>query len=352
MNAESTTGRTSLNEDQQAIAEYFASEAYQRNKRRAYDPSRRGGWVLENFSLYDRDIVPTTSFCWGLLGLIGIVTFFGLAMPLEMELVEQIFNTGRPMFAFQAIVFQTLLFPAAISFSFATVTPMFWYGSIVFRFALAALMVLPGCFAFYLAASWTGEFPRGEFWLGFMAVMFVYFLTAGSVALTIQMWSPWALSHARHRDSPLPTLGTRSMMELTVIAAVGFAVIVSIDTGELMEALLFFAALGFMSSLAVISLLIAFLRQGHQNRQAAIISGGFAFGSAFLLTGFLAVMEFGWDSILFNFIMVSAISVYGAVLICGVMWLCLWWLRSCGWLCVNRKEQGRASEKITVSQRC
>lgn len=129
------------------------------------------------------------------------------------------------------------------------------------------------------------------------------------------------------------------MMELTVIAAVGFAVMVSIDIGEFMEALLFFAALGFMSSLAVISLLIAFLRQDHHNHQAAVISGGFAFGSAFLLTGFLAVMEFGWDSILFHFILVSAISVYGAVLICGVMWLCLWWLRSCGWHCVNRKEQ-------------
>jgi hypothetical protein len=339
MNEESRIGRTTLNEDQQAIAEYFASETYQRSKLQAHDFPSRSGWALERFSLLDRDIVSTTSFCWGLLGLVGIVMFFGFAMPLEMELVESIFRTGRPLFAFQAIVFQTLLIPAAVSFSFATVTPMFWYGSIVFRFALAALMVLPGCFAFYLAASWTGELAGGNFWRGFIAIMFVHFLTAGSVALTIQMWSPWALSHARHRDSPLPTLGTRSMMELTVIAAVGFAVMVSIDIGELMGALLFFAALGFMSSLAVISLLIAFLRQGHQNNQAAVISAAFAFGSAFLLTGFMAVMEFGWDSIHFHFILVSAISVYGAVLICGVMWLCLWWLRSCGWLCVNRRER-------------
>lgn len=346
MNEESRIGRTILNEDQQAIAEYFASETYQRSKLQAHDFPSQSRWALENTSLHDRDVVPTTSFCWGLLGLVGIVMFFGLAMPLEMELVEQIFNTGRPMFAFQAIVFHTLLFPATISFSFATVTPMFWYGSIVFRFALAALMVLPGCIAFYVAASWTGELGGGNFWPGFMAVMFVYFLTAGSVALTIQMWSPWALSHARHRDSPLPTLGTRSMMELTVIAAVGFAVIVSIDTSEFMEGLLFFAALGLLSSLAVISLLIAFLRQDHKNHRAAVISAGFAFGSAFLLTGFLAVMEFGWDSILFHFFLVSAISVYGAVLICGVMWLCLWWLRSCGWLCVNRKEQGRGREEF------
>ena len=129
------------------------------------------------------------------------------------------------------------------------------------------------------------------------------------------------------------------MMELTVIAAVGFAVIVSIDSGDFVEGVLFFTGMGFLSSLAVISVLIAFLRQGHRNHRAAIIAGLFAFGSAFLLSGFMAVMEYGWDSLIYNFLLISAVSMYGAVLICGVMWLCLWWLRSCGWRCVSRQER-------------
>jgi hypothetical protein len=336
MNEQPNTTGAMLSEDQRAIAEYFASATY---RRRSTAPTHTPdqAWVLDSVML-DHDVVPTTSLCWGLLGLIGILAFFGFLMPLEIKLVEEFFNTGRPMFAMQSILFQTLLFPPAISFSFATVTPMFWYGSIVLRFAIAALMVFPGCVAFYLAASWADEFSSHDFWMGFACVMFAHFLTAGTIALTIQMWSPWALSHARPRGAPLPALGTRAMMELTVIAAVGFAVIVSIDSSKYTDGIIFFAVLGCLSSLAVISALIAFLREGSRNYHSAIISAVLAFGSACLLTGFLAVVEFGWQSLIYEAPFVAAVSLYGAVLICAIMWLCLWWLRSCGWSCINRRE--------------
>lgn len=325
-------------EDQRAVAEYFASAGYRQRKAAPIQVADRA-WVLDSVPL-DHDVLPTTSFCWGLLGLIAILALFGFMIPLEVEWAGEFLNSGRPTFIVQTILFHTFLFPAAISFSFATVTPMFWYGSILLRFAIATLMVLPGCFMFCLSAWGTGDFlPHDDdFWRGFACVMFAHFLTAATIALTIQMWSPWALSHARPRDPPLPTLGTRSMMELTVIAAVGFACIVSIDAAEYIEGILFFVVVGAVSSLAVISLLIAFLREKHRNYGAAVISAALAFLGACLFTGLMAVVEFGWQSLFYDCLTVAAASIYGAVLICAVMWLCLWWLRSCGWVCIHRRD--------------
>lgn len=340
---------TALSDDQRAIAEYFESSAYRRSSREAI-MDRDHGWVLDAIWL-DHDVVPSTSFCWGVLGLLGILALFAFLTPLEIKLVEELFITGRPQYVMMTIIYQTLLFPPAIAFSFATVAPMFWYGSIVFRFGVATAMVLPGCLCFYTAFSIVEGFNNGnDFWLGFACVMFAHFLTAGAIALTIQMWSPWALSHARPRDAPLPTLGTRSLMELTVIAAVGFALIMSFDSTPYLEGIVFFVALGFLSSLAVIGALIAFLRDGARNYRAAMISAALAFGSACLLTGFFAVMEYGWESLIYDGPLVIAVSIYGAVLICAVMWLCIWWLRGCGWVCLNRRELGTTGDgKLTAA---
>ncbi len=334
----------SLSADQRALAEYFETDTYKNwMASRANRPAR--AWVLDLMQRDDAFLSPGTSYRSGLLGLSGILLFFAVLMPLEIELAESVMRRSRG-YVQMTMFIQFMAFPPMIAFSFATVTPMFWYGPLLVRFASGALMVIPGYIGFYVALMLVDESPPDDFWYGFSAVLFAQFLTAGAVALTVQMWSPWTLAHHREPGTSLPPLGTREMMELTGIAAIGFAIFVSIDTGGIVEGMLFFTGVGFLTSVAVIGILIAFLRRTHRSVVAAIVSAMGAFATALLLCSFFAIAEFGWDSILNDFLVVGLASLFGAIVIYAVMWLCLWWLKSCGWECVSREEERRAAQAL------
>jgi hypothetical protein len=128
-------------------------------------------------------------------------------------------------------------------------------------------------------------------------------------------------------------------MELTGVAAIGCAVFMVEGFGDIVEGILFFAAMGAISSLAVIAILIAFLREQSRNRWFATIAFVACFAMAWLMCGFFAVMEFSWDSLASNSVYISATSLVGATVIAAVMWLCVSWLRFCGWRCVNRGQK-------------
>ena len=149
------------------------------------------------------------------------------------------------------------------------------------------------------------------------------------------------MSHARGKDTHLPPLGTRAMFELTVVAAIGFAVFVSVDKFEFMEGLLFFTAVGALSSAAVVFSQIALLREGRRSFPAVVVSAVFAFATAAIFNGFFAVAEFGWELDASSVLVVGAVSLYGGVVIFAVMSLCLWWLHRCGWRCVRQRESRR-----------
>ena len=127
-----------ISEDQLEVREYLASSRYQRAKSTSWQRER----MVANI-----EVGESKSLFMGIGGLATFVLVFGAAMPLGMELVNQLFTTGRPKFALMMIIFQTLLYPPVVCFAFATVTPMFWYGSVFLRFAMASFAVLPGCFA-------------------------------------------------------------------------------------------------------------------------------------------------------------------------------------------------------------
>jgi hypothetical protein len=237
-------------------------------------------------------------------------------------------------------VIQTIGFPAIVGFSFATVTPMFWYGPVLIRFATGILMVMPGSIAFYAVANHLDR-STGDIWLAFASVMFTQFVVAGAVALVIQMWSPWTLIHRRGDHSPLPQLGTRAILELTGVAAIGCAMFMGVEVGSNLEGNLFFAGMGLLSSFAVIAVLIAFLRDFRRNLISALVAFAASFAMAGMMCGFLAISEFGYDSITRYFASFVMATTYGAVVIAGVMWLCVNWLRICGWRCVNRNLEQR-----------
>ena len=215
---------------------------------------------------------------------------------------------------------------------------MFWYGSVFLRFAMASFAVLPGCFAFVVLVS-IFESGGNDFWLEFFAVMFAYFITASAISLGVQLWSPWTMTHAREGSPVAPQTGTRSMLELTAIAAIGCAILGAIDLEPVMEGVLFFTSFALLAAIAIISLLIIALGETERKRLAVIIAAGSAFVGAALVNGFFAVMEYDWYALTTEFLLIGAVSLYGLVVIGALLALCIGWLRYCGWTCVNRRKQ-------------
>ncbi len=317
-------------EDQREIAEYFASSRYQRAKSTTWQRER----MLANM-----EVGEAKSLLMGIGGLATLVLVFGAAMPLGMQLVEELaFSSGQPTYTMMTIIFQTLLYPPIVCFAFATVTPMFWYGSVLLRFAMASFAVIPGCVACVVLVS-IMESGADGFWREFFAVMFAYFVTAATIALGVQLWSPWTMTHAREGSEFAPPTGTRSMLELTTIAAIGCAVLVSVDLEEVMEGVLFFSSFALLASIGIISVLIIALGETERKRIGVIVAVGFAFVGAAFVNGFFAVMEFGWYALTSEFLLIGFVSLYGVVVICTLMALCIGWLRHCGWTCINRRNQ-------------
>jgi hypothetical protein len=219
---------------------------------------------------------------------------------------------------------------------------MFWYGSVLVRFGLALILIVPGCLGFLISSVW---FYSGDDFLSiFTTVALAMFVVIGVVAVLVQMWSHWTLSHSRPIDSRIAPARTRFIMELTGVAAIGCAVLVSIDTTELAETLLFFTTLSLCSSVAVLGMLIGFLRPQGRNFFAAAVSALFAFGGSFIYSGMHAFREFGWDQLPGMLPEIVLASSYGTVVLVAAMWLCIAWLRGSGWACLHRREEKRLRE--------
>lgn len=313
---------SSTSEDRRVVAEYLASDAYRRAKRRPKRtplPNQTSKWPV-------RELSPTTSFVLGLVGLSGLLVLFGLAAPVLSEGLEEVLDASNHYLVF-TVLEQAMVLPAVFVFAFATVTPMFWYGSVLLRFTLAAILTLPGCYL-YIAESRLHP-----------TAALATFLVIAAVAVLIQMWSRWKLSHSRQIDSPLSPTGTRSIMELTVVTALGCFALLSVDTGDEVESVLFSMAVGFCSAVAVLAVMIALLRPIGRNPFAACMATLFAFAASFGLAGMRAFSEFGWQQLPSMLPSLFAASLTGLVVFALVAWLCIGWLRVCGWICLSRQEE-------------
>ncbi|TWT83560.1 hypothetical protein CA13_50260 [Planctomycetes bacterium CA13] len=294
-------------------------------------------WVLPKLDLPNGSSIERTSLIAGFAGLSIALTVLCIMVPVTMELIEDFFP-GQPSFAMMMIVFQSIAFPGMILFSLAISAAMFWHGSVLLRFAIATLIVSPGTIAFVIAYRVVINANDIDFIEGFCAVMFTQMLATGLVAVAIQFWTPWTLTHYRESSEAIPPTGVRSIIELTLIAAVGFAAFGAIDVPQLLEGLLFFAAVGLLAGLICIGAIIALLQGKERNKRRLAASAITAFVAAFGFNAFFAVMEYGWYSIADYFFIVLPTSIYGTVLILGTVLLSIHWLRGCGWQCENRKE--------------
>lgn len=345
-----------LNRDQQAIDAYFRSATFARGKvlrgeqiaQHSSTPIR--DWFLDVMVPVERDLSPIGSYWFGLLGLNVLLIVFSTVFPISIHLIEDYINNNQT-FIFMMLFLQGTMFPAIIAFSFATVTPMFWYGSVLLRFASGVVSVLPGIMAFIVSLALLDEVSfDDDFFLGFASVMYAQFVAAGVVAVTVQMWSPFTLTHARDPESPVPGTGTRALIDLTGIAALGFTISVGADFEDYIVGMLIFGGFGLLSSLGVIIAFITFMTCNRWSRFGAVVVVGCAFATSMLLCGVVATEMFGWESIWYNLLLVSSVALFGTVIVCVVTWLCLAWLRGCGWRCVRRDEERRRVQQLQASR--
>ncbi|TWU35279.1 hypothetical protein Q31b_53750 [Novipirellula aureliae] len=294
-------------------------------------------WVLHLFDLPKHALVSRTSFMSGLLGIAFALFFVGGMLPILMEIVESIYGT-RLTYVVQMLVAQSLGLPVFILLCLATTAAMFWYGSLTMRFGMALLMVVPGFLTFLFSMSLfqnVSDIPSTM-----SSVLLAQLLAGATVAILIQFWTPWTLTHLRDADSPLPSTGIQSMIELTAIAAVSFTLFKLIDVIDLYEGLIFFAVVGVLGTSACTRAMIVFLSKEKCDRRAIVLAMLVAYFLAFAFNGFFAVAEFGWDSIRNNVIQIALLALYGAAILFGTVWVTLAWLSGCGWQCVNRRKSG------------
>ena len=349
MNAANTDDRNACpTDDQRATDANLDSGRYQRaegprHQEASLEPESRSWFEYRAIESDGQSLIA------GIVGLSAIAFLLGIAFPLEIHLLNK-FDIGKPIYIWMMMIIQSMLLPPMVGFSFAATTPMFWYGSVILRFAMAIAAVLPGCLGCGIAVAIVeGGQPDG-FFHAFSLVMFTCLMTIAMVALTTQLWTRWTLSHARSHVAALPPTGIRTMIELTGVAAIGCAVFMSNGSLEYLEGIYLFGGMGFMASIAIICTQIAFLREGPRSRTATLPYFGLAaaFASAFILNSFFGVVEYGWDVLSSELFLISAASLYGALVIYGVMWICLSWLRFCGWQCIDRRSMRQSRSQWTV----
>jgi len=282
----------------------------------------------------------------GIAGLVVLLGIFACVFPIGVKILEDTTNT-RPGSVFFMLFIQTVVLPPIISFCFATVTPMFWYGSVIVRFGLAMAMCIPGMVVFMIAMIlFLDGSPPDDFMLGFITVMFTYFLTVAAVSVTVQLWTPWTLVNQRDSDSQIPPTGMRSMLELTCVAAIGFCLFPLIRHEDATEGIVFFFVCGLLTSLATITMFVALLGDKPRKGWLAVAFFG-ALGASGLFNGFFAVMEYGWTILTIEAALILFVSLYGVAVCVAVAVLHLWWLRRCGWRCVHRRELKESAELAT-----
>ncbi len=322
-----------MSEDRTAISDYFASQRFRQY--RTLDPgSTTPEFWEEPHSIFNAPGMP--SLLSGPVGLAAITLMFAVLFPIGLKLLQE-FMPNRPAYTSMMLIVQTLMLPPLIAFGFAAVTPMFWYGSVVVRFAMALASTVPACIGFSVALKVLEANNPSDFWIGFSVVMFTSLLATAATAVAVQMWSPWTMSHHRVDNRALPRMGTRSMIELTAIAAAGCAVFVTVDVGDYFEGILLFGAIGLISAITIAAALIVYFHAGTQPRTMLIIGLAGAFAAAFVLNAFFAAQEYGWDVLTMEILLIGGVSLYGAIVNVAVMWLCLRWLRFCGWRCIHRR---------------
>ncbi|MGB7326921.1 MAG: hypothetical protein WBD31_18740 [Rubripirellula sp.] len=307
-------------EDQIAVRTYMASDSFRdiRNRRR------------------DEPFSQSISIVGGLGSLILLLAVAAVLTIAMTHLVEDWIDS-LSIFPLIMVVIQTIAIPVLAIFSFVTAAAFFWFRSVLLRVIVAAIAVSFGFAAFAMMLRLVEGANVEEILLESATCLFSQFVATATVALIVQFFTPYTLTHSQPLDAPpIRPTGLRDFFELTVFFAIGFAILVAVGTEDMLIGLVFFGVWGIVSSISIIALMISVLQSGTGNWIGWGVAMFFALGCSALLNGFYAVELFGWNFQVVNAATVVATSIYGMLVFAASFAVCLAILREFNWTVVNR----------------
>ncbi len=233
------------------------------------------------------------------------------------------------------ILYQTALFPVLVSYSFLIVASLFRNGSLVKNVGILLLLIAPALISFFVLIIALNREINEDGIRTVCQMIFGLLLGAGLVAIGFQIWTRWTLVSFQQGAAAART-SISSLIELTTIMAVAFAIAVSLAIGQtgMLVAMILFAALGVLSAITIISAVIGYLSKPKHWLALAIWISIASVASLWFSVG-IARFEYGWTFSTRNAVLVLAASLYGTVLMLAMQGVCLRWLRACGWRCVR-----------------
>ncbi|QDT11093.1 hypothetical protein [Planctomycetes bacterium K23_9] len=284
----------------------------------------------------ETDLIPVWSVVSGLMG-IGVALFFlgGLAGAGKYWLDEQIRAMPLPM-NLQIVYLQTIYLPIAAISAVALVVIMFWFPSIILRFVTALFILAPGTTAFF----WVYEVIQGDaissFFYGVPALLMSFFVGSATIGLAMQMMTPWELTHCQWQTRKRRLTGITSLMELTVVVALAYALFKRLEGGEISVQNAQLLSLGFLFSLPTLVACILFLRLEQSSRsriQLALAFVALAWAGSFAFVCFEVIPYFGTSILPQKFSWLATLSLLGTLLTVLTTAISMAWLRFCGWSC-------------------
>ncbi len=306
---------------------------------------QQDAWVLRWLDPA-RTNLPEVSFIVGIFGItVAWLIAVGLAASIIFFVDDQFWILATDQAQFTVVL--TTLGPVVILAILATMTPLFWHGSIAVRFYVICILYLPVLFAPLLFASvmgflWMVNFNFNRNYELFLAAM-GYFSAAGCTAFTIQMLTHWRFSHLRREKDPIVSLKIWTIIELTVVAAIGFMLVRSIIKIDWLDTVFGSLVAGGVASIAFFVVGIITIRRSRKwlGRCVKIsFAGSFVFvliyalfnSQILVIDAFLfaepiqSAVEFTYTVAIFVAIATVSSIVNAAALASGVFWL-----RGCGW---------------------
>lgn len=279
---------------------------------------------------------PLASLWSGVFGLAALSFICFSSFPVAIHFLQEVNGLG---FASSSAITITLIIPPLIVFSFLVITPTFWCGPILVRFLIALLMVGPSCVGFYFSmASWNPYFVNEwDPMLGMFTTMVGFFLASSSLSISLQIWSRWSLSHDGYVWS-IPATNTRTMIQLTGVTALLCAALAAIRTPDKGMFLVGGTALAIVITLPAIALVTSFMQEAKRNY---FLAAGCLLVFFFVALGVAAAMARDWIGQPLqeqNFPEILGLGIYSTAVITASYASCIWWLRSCGWRCLSRKD--------------
>lgn len=341
--------------DQAEIARYFASPAFRKSiddtdplaQRLATEPL--DGTLFRAWSL-DLESDDGLSIGIAFWGLAAACLMVGIVVPYGVWMVGG--ASGSSFFAW-LVLLQGFFALLIACLTLVGVTAALWHVCLWKRFGVTVGVVVPGM-ALLMAGLSQIWFLESDFvFPGAVMQVITICSVAAATALPFQLWGDLSLSHARKAPQPLPPMGVRTIMEMTLVACPLFWIASRVRDPEVWMDLMLLGIAVVALALGTIATLVTQLdgRPRRTNRFRRFIGSVILFALSSVTFSFVGLFAFArYESTIASrgaadeSITVS-ISVMVGVIVCAMtLWAGTWWLRACGWQCIRGQTIDRLQE--------